>query len=384
MANSIYKLDLPEPFDWATNSGTTTDPGASRKATGFQVATRAPAKHFNWVFNLVGQWTRVVARSIINTFSFSAGPLASSVIPDNLVWMGSYWWLSAGSDVYYSDYGNTQVTTGVSLGGIPQLPHIRPLKDATGRLIVPRVTGLTTLDYATNPIAGSWTTVAPSIGTIKALGIALGGDRVMLGSSSGTISYAADIASSWTTPSTPFSGTPDVISIKHMGGTVWFAATDDGQTATSINNGVAWSLTTAQPSAESDFSLLSDADVNEVTGTICSFGETTTSEVPIYRSTDLGTSWVNTNTDVTYASVPISKKIRHFGGPLWVAIVEVTGIVAYVILVSADDGATWSELRLGGSWVSTGYLQGPYDMDCDGHVIRCIGKGASTITSGGV
>ena len=383
MANSIYKLDLPEPFDWATNSGTTTDPGASRKATGFQLATRAPAKHFNWIFNIVGQWTQVMARSIINTFSFSAPPLLLSVVPDNLVWMGSYWWFHDGANTYYSNHNSTLISAGTALTFTPET--LKPVKDSTGRLLMAEARYI---KYATDPTGGSWSTTTAAMtptDDISAIGIELGGDRVIAGGAHyGILGYANDVTGSWTNPSLPWVGTPSVISIKHMGGTVWFAATDDGQTATSINNGVAWSLTTAQPSSELNFSLLSDADINEVTGTICAFGETTTSEVPIYRSTDLGTSWVNTNTNVLTS--PTSKRIRHFGGPLWMAIVDESGPATDVVLVSADDGLTWNELLLGGAWdtATANYLYGIYDMDCDGHTIRGITKGAGIITSGGV
>lgn len=41
---------------WATDAGATSDPGATRKATGFITGKKAPAKWFNWLHNRAGQW----------------------------------------------------------------------------------------------------------------------------------------------------------------------------------------------------------------------------------------------------------------------------------------------------------------------------------------
>lgn len=45
--------DLPT---WATNAGTTTDPGSGAKATGWLVGQVPPAKWFNYLFNVICRW----------------------------------------------------------------------------------------------------------------------------------------------------------------------------------------------------------------------------------------------------------------------------------------------------------------------------------------
>jgi hypothetical protein len=45
-----------DTFQWATTLGTTVDPGAARKASGFLYGRLAPPKWFNWLFNGAGQW----------------------------------------------------------------------------------------------------------------------------------------------------------------------------------------------------------------------------------------------------------------------------------------------------------------------------------------
>jgi hypothetical protein len=44
-------------YEFATDSGATTDPGPTRRATGFVAGQRLPAKWLNWALNGFGKWT---------------------------------------------------------------------------------------------------------------------------------------------------------------------------------------------------------------------------------------------------------------------------------------------------------------------------------------
>jgi hypothetical protein len=50
---------MPEPSTlprWATDGGTTTEPSSGKKDTGWVQGERAPAKWFNWLFNVIYLW----------------------------------------------------------------------------------------------------------------------------------------------------------------------------------------------------------------------------------------------------------------------------------------------------------------------------------------
>ena len=107
---------------WAT-SGSTVDPGAGKRATGWLPSEKPPAQYFNWLQNAQGQWLASFLQESIIT-QLSAPTLNHPIFPLLQTLINPLSSVSSARIAYYSDVDAWMVATGDTIGGSVDVYHL--------------------------------------------------------------------------------------------------------------------------------------------------------------------------------------------------------------------------------------------------------------------